>query len=90
MIEPNDAEWGLCDHHLLPGDYRDDEEDYEAEEDVGDQRDGYDEWDGYDDDAAAESMARLAAEIEPGRATAAQWAQAIRRLGSRRRSQPGR
>jgi hypothetical protein len=84
MIELNDVEWGLCDHHLLPGDYRDDEEGYEAGEDVDD------EWDGYDDEAAVESMARLAAEIEPGRATAAQWAQAIRCLGSRRRSQPGR
>jgi hypothetical protein len=46
------------------------------------------EWDGYDDEAAIEGMARLAAEIEPGRATVAQWAEAIRRRGAERRRQP--
>lgn len=46
------------DHNLVPADYRDDEEDYD------------DEWDDYDDDDEPldASMARLAAEIEPGRA----------------------
>ena len=44
MLEPNDPEWGLCDHYLLPADYRD------------------------DDEPVGASMARLAAEIEAGRA----------------------
>ena len=75
MLKSNDDEWGLCDHgSFLPADYRDDDEDYE------------DEWDDYDDESEVQSLARLAAKIEPGRATVAQWAQAIRRLGEQRRS----
>ena len=85
MIESNDPQRGLCDRDLAAGEFRyDDDEDYEDEEDYGD------EWDGYDDEAAIEAMARLAAEIEPGRATVAQWAEAIRRRGAERRSQPWR
>jgi hypothetical protein len=93
MIEPNDPEpdWGLCDHGpLLPADYRDDEEDYDEEWDDYDESDGYGEWDGYDDESEVQSLARLAAKIEPGRATVAQWAQAIRRLGAQRRSRARR
>jgi hypothetical protein len=62
MPESNDPEWGLCDHYLSPADYRDDEEDHD------------DEWDDYgeryddDDEPLGASMARLAAEIELGRA----------------------
>lgn len=57
MPEPIDPEWGLCDHYLLPADYRDeDEDDYD------------DEWDDDDDEPPGASMARLAAEIEAGRA----------------------
>jgi hypothetical protein len=90
MNEPNDAEWGLCDHYLLPADYRDDEADYDDEWDDYDEPDVDGEWDGYDDESEVQSLARLAAKIEPGRATVAQWAQAIRRLGEQRRSQPWR
>jgi hypothetical protein len=80
MLEPNDDEWGLCDRGpFLPADYRDDE-DYDDERDDYDEADGDGEWDGYDDESEVQSLARLAAEIEPGRATVAQWAQAIRRL----------
>jgi hypothetical protein len=81
MFEPINPEpdWGLCDHGpLLPADYRDDEEDYDEE------------WDDYDDESEVQSLARLAARIEPGRATVAQWAQAIRRLGAQRRSRARR
>jgi hypothetical protein len=79
MLEPNDDEWGLCDHGpFVPADYRDDDEDYD------------DEWDDYDDEPEVQSLARLAAKIEPGRATVAQWAQAIRRLGEQRRSRARR
>jgi len=87
MLKSNDDEWGLCDHgSFLPADYRDDDEDYEDEWDDYDEPDGDDEWDGYDDESEVQSLARLAAKIEPGRATVAQWAQAIRRLGEQRRS----
>jgi hypothetical protein len=48
-----------------------------------------DEWDDYDE-PEVQSLARLAAKIEPGRATVAQWAQAIRRLGEQRRSRTRR
>jgi len=58
MLEPNDPEWGLCDHYLLPADYRDDDE-----WDEDDERDDDD-----DDEPVGASMARLAAEIEAGRA----------------------
>jgi hypothetical protein len=89
MLEPDDPMpgLGLCDHGpLLPADYRDDdEEDYDKEWDEYDEPDAYGEWDGYDDEAEVEAMARLAAKIEPGRGTVAQWAQAIRRLGAQRR-----
>jgi hypothetical protein len=92
MLEPNDPEWGLCDHGpLLPADYRDDdEEDYDEEWDEYDEPGAYGEWAGYDDEAEVEAMARLAAKIEPGRGTVAQWAQAIRRLGAQRRSRARR
>jgi hypothetical protein len=91
MIESNDPEWGLCDHGpLLPADYRDDEEDYDEEWDDHDEPDVYGERDGCDDEAEVEALARLAAKIEPGRATVAQWAQAIRRLGAQRRSRARR
>jgi hypothetical protein len=91
MLEPNDPEWGLCDHGpLSPADYRDDEEGYDEEWDDRDGPDAYGEWDGYDDEAQVESLARLAAKIEPGRGTVAQWAQAIRRLGAQRRSRARR
>ena len=92
MIESSDAEpeWGSCDHYLRLGDFRDDE-DYEPEDDYDDEwndrdeSDTYGEWYGYDDEAEVESLARLAAKIEPGRATIAQWVQAIRRAGAQRR-----
>ena len=90
MPEPIDPEWGLCDHSLVPADYRDDEEDYDDEWDDYDEPDGDDEWDGYDDESEVQSLARLAAEIEPGRATVEQWEQAIRRLGEQRRSRARR
>ncbi|HEU5386397.1 MAG TPA: hypothetical protein VFV73_10885 [Streptosporangiaceae bacterium] len=85
MIESSDAEpeWGLCDHYLRLSDFGADE-DYESEDDYDD------EWDGYDDEAEVESLARLAAKIEPGRATIAQWVQAIRRVGAQRRSRARR
>ena len=90
MPETNDDEWGLCDHGPYhPADYLDDEEDYDDEWDETsefDEPDSYGEWDGYDDEAEVEALARLAAKVEPGRATVAQWAQAIRRLGEQRRS----
>src|SRR4051794_21691076 len=43
MLEPNDPEWGLCDHGpFLSADYRDDdEEDYEEERDEYDEPDAY-------------------------------------------------
>jgi hypothetical protein len=91
MPEPTNDEWGLCDHGpFFPADYRDDDEDYDDEWDDYDDPDVYGEWDGYDDEAEIESLARLAAKIEPGRATVAQWAQAIRRLGAQRRSRARR
>jgi len=87
MLKPNDDEWGLCDHGpFLPADYRDDDEWDDDEWDDCDEPDGDGEWDGYDDESEVQSLARLAAKIEPGRATVAQWAQAIRRLGEQRRS----
>jgi hypothetical protein len=90
MLKPNDDEWGLCDHGpFLPADYRDDE-DCDDEWDDYDEPDGDGEWDGYDDESEVQALARLAAKIEPGRATVAQWAQAIRRLGAQRRSRARR
>jgi len=87
MLQPNDDEWGLCDHGpFLPADYRDDDEWDDDEWDDCDEPDGDGEWDGYDDESEVQSLARLAAKIEPGRATVAQWAQAIRRLVEQRRS----
>jgi hypothetical protein len=61
MPEPNDREWSLGGHGpLLPARYRDDDEDYgeEWEDDAGLD----------DDEPLGASMARLAAEIEAGRA----------------------
>ena len=90
-LNGDDDEWGLCDHGpFVLADYRDDDEDYEDEWDDYDEPDGGDEWDGYDDESEVQSLARLAAKIEPGRATVAQWAQAIRRLGEQRRSRARR
>jgi hypothetical protein len=63
MPEPTDREWDLCDHNpLLLADYRDDDEAYdeEWEEDA--------DLDDDDDEPLGASMARLAAEIEAGRA----------------------
>jgi hypothetical protein len=65
MPEPIDPEWGLCDHDLLPAGYRDDDEDYD---DYDDEWDDYDERYDDDDEPLGASMARLAAEIEFGRA----------------------
>jgi hypothetical protein len=60
MIESNDQEWGLCDHYpVVP--YMDDD----AEEDCGD---AWDEFDEQDDEGPMEHLARVAAEIEAGRA----------------------
>jgi hypothetical protein len=53
MIESNSPDWGLCDHYLLGLDHDDDVEDDSAEDD--------DEW-------PLAPMARLAADIEAGRA----------------------
>ena len=91
MPKPNDDEWGLCDHGpFFPADYRDDDEDDDDEWYDYDEPDGDDEWDGYDDESEVQSLARLAATIEPGRATVAQWAQAIRRTAAERRSRTRR
>jgi hypothetical protein len=59
MVESNDQEWGLCDHYLVGLDHDDD-----MEEVYGDERDESDE----DDEWPMASMARLAADIEAGRA----------------------
>jgi hypothetical protein len=89
MPELNDDEWGLCDHGpFVLADYRDDDEDDEWDD--YDDPDGDGEWDGYDDESEIQSLARLAAKIEPGRATVAQWAQAIRSWSEERRSRPRR
>jgi len=61
MIESNSPDWGLCDHFLLALDH-DDDDDVEA--DYGDEWGESDE----DDEWARAPMARLAAEIEAGRA----------------------
>ena len=53
MIESNDQEWGLRDHYLVAQDLDDD-----AEEDYGDE----------DDESPWEHLARVAADIEAGRA----------------------
>jgi hypothetical protein len=53
MIESNDQEWGLCDHYLVAQDLDDD-----TEEDYGDE----------DDESPWEHLARVAADIEAGRA----------------------
>jgi hypothetical protein len=53
MIESNDQEWGLCDHYLVVQDLDDD-----AEEDYGEE----------DDESPWEHLARVAADIEAGRA----------------------
>ena len=64
MIESNDQEWGLCDHYLVAQEFDDD-----AEEDYGDELDEVDELD-EDDEWPLAHMARVAAEIEAGRAEA--------------------
>jgi hypothetical protein len=60
MIESNDQQWGLCDHHLVGLEFDDD-----AEEDYGDE---WDESDERDEDSPWVHLARLAADIEAGRA----------------------
>jgi hypothetical protein len=60
MVESNDQEWGLCDHHLVAQEFDDD-----AEEDYGDELDEFDE---LDEEWPLTHMARVAAEIEAGRA----------------------
>ena len=90
MPKPNDGEWGLCDHGpFVLADYRDDDEDDDEWDDYDDP-DGDGEWDGYDDESEIQSLARLAAKIEPGRATVGQWAQVIRSWSEERRSRPRR
>ena len=64
MIESNDQEWGLCDHYLVVQDLDDDD----AEADYGDAWDEFDEQDDDDDEWPMAHMARVAADIEAGRA----------------------
>ena len=59
MVESNSPDWGLCDHFPLALDLDDD-----VEEDYGDEWDESEE----DDEWPLTPMARLAAEIEAGRA----------------------
>ena len=63
MIEPNDQDWGLCDHGPIGWEFDDD-----AEEDYGDAWDEFDEQDDDDDEWPLAHMARVAADIEAGRA----------------------
>ena len=63
MIESNEQEWGLCDHFLVAPEFDDD-----AEDDYGDAWDEFDERDDEDDEWPLAHMARVAAEIEAGRA----------------------
>jgi hypothetical protein len=63
MIESNDQDWGLCDHYLVAREIDDD-----AEEDYGDAWDEFDEQDDDDDEGPLEHLARVAADIEAGRA----------------------
>ena len=64
MIESNDQERGLCDHYPLALDIDDDD----AEADYGDAWDEFDEQDDDDDEWPGAHMARVAADIEAGRA----------------------
>ncbi len=64
MIESNDQEWGLCDHYPLALEIDDDD----AEADYGDAWDEFDEQDDDDDEWPMAHMARVAADIEAGRA----------------------
>jgi len=64
MIESNDQEWGLCDHFPLALEIDDDD----AEADYGDAWDEFDEQDDDDDEWPMAHMARVAADIEAGRA----------------------
>jgi hypothetical protein len=63
MIESNDQEWGLCDRYPLALEIDDDD----AEADYGDAWDEFDEEDD-DDEWPMAHMARVAADIEAGRA----------------------
>ena len=65
MIESNDQDWGLCDHYLIALEIDDDDDDAEA--DYGDAWDEFDE-DDDDDEWPMMHMARVAADIEAGRA----------------------
>ena len=64
MIESNDQGWGLCDHFPLALEIDDDD----AEADYGDAWDEFDEQDDDDDESPLAHMARVAADIEAGRA----------------------
>jgi hypothetical protein len=64
MIESNDQEWGLCDHFPLVLEIDDDD----VEADYGDAWDEFDEQDDDDDEWPMAYMARVAADIEAGRA----------------------
>ena len=64
MIESNEQGWGLCDHYPLALDIDDDD----AEADYGDAWDEFDELDDDDDEWPMAHMARVAADIEAGRA----------------------
>jgi hypothetical protein len=62
MTESNDQNWGLCDHYPLAMEIDDDDD---AEADYGDE---WDELDERDEEGPLEHLARVAAEIEAGRA----------------------
>jgi hypothetical protein len=65
MIESNDQGWGLCDHFPLALEIDDDDD---AEADYGHAWDEFDEQDDDDDEWPMAYMARVAADIEAGRA----------------------
>jgi hypothetical protein len=64
VVESNDRDWGLCDHYPLALEIDDDD----AEADYGDAWDEFDELDDDDDEWPMAHMARVAADIEAGRA----------------------
>jgi hypothetical protein len=64
VVESNDRDWGLCDHYPLALEIDDDD----AEADYGDAWGEFDELDDDDDEWPMAHMARVAADIEAGRA----------------------
>ena len=69
MLESIDPQQCLGGRYLRLGAFRYDEADYQAEDDYDDAWDDYDErYDDDDDEPPGASMARVAAEIEAGRA----------------------